>query len=94
MAEIIDFPLERSLSTEQRALIDQMEEEGGRFLKATESLLGVLRQAERTQKAILAYQAEIKGRSGGTAQVASREAGDGSAAGDYRGSTIRYASDD
>ncbi|MCZ7976322.1 hypothetical protein EXN32_11845 [Agrobacterium tumefaciens] len=94
MAEIIDFPLERSFSTEQRALIDQMEEEGARFLKATESLLGVLRQAERTQKAILAYQAEIKNRGGGTQQAASRKEGDGSAAGDYRSSTIRYASDD
>ncbi|NMV72445.1 MULTISPECIES: hypothetical protein [Rhizobium/Agrobacterium group] len=63
MAAIIDFPLERSCSAQQRALIDNAEQEGARFLKAAETLLGVLRQAERTQQAILAYQAEMKGRS-------------------------------
>jgi len=94
MAEIIDFPLERSCSAEQRALIDQVEEEGARFFKATESLLGVLRQAERTQQAILAYQAEIKKSRDETApHLDGRDAGEGPG-NVYRRSNIRYASDD
>ncbi|MGV1963772.1 hypothetical protein [Rhizobium rhizogenes] len=96
MAEIIDFPLEQTYSAQQRALIESAEREGARFLKAAESLLGVLKQAERTQAAILAYQAEMRrSRSEITPHVDSRNASESLASRDvYPGSNIRYASDD
>ncbi|MCZ7448185.1 hypothetical protein [Rhizobium rhizogenes] len=60
MAKIIDFPSQRAGGVKEHVPLDNEDPVDVRFRKAADSLLGVLRQAERAQAAILAYQAVMK----------------------------------